>query len=217
MRSCRIIAAASCLGLLVALNATRAEAEESAAKNPPKIGDTIDNFAFHTFEGHDLKLTDVSDKGPVVLVVLRGFPGYQCPVCTQQVADLRKHVKDFKELGATVLLVYPGKADKLTEHAKEFLKDSKLPEPLVLVTDPDYQFAERSHLRWDKAGETAYPSTFVLGKDRKVYYAKVSKSHGDRAKTDMLLDVLRAKRASHAEGREIPQDSGNKVEVRPRR
>lgn len=211
MRSRRILAAASCLGLLAALNAARAQAEEAAAKNPPKIGDTIDNFNFHTFEGQDLKLTGVSDKGPVVLVVLRGFPGYQCPACTQQVADLRKHAKDFKELGATVLLVYPGKADKLTEHATEFLKDSKLPEPLVLVTDPDFRFVERSNLRWDKPGETAYPSTFVLGKDRQVYYAKVSKTHGDRAKTDTLLDVLRAKRASRAEGQEIPQDGSTKV------
>ena len=81
----------------------------------------------------------------------------------------------------------------------------------MLVTDPDYKFIGRTNLRWHKAGETAYPSTFVLGRDRKVYYAKVSKSHGDRAKTDMLLDVLRAKRASHAEGKEIPQDAGKRA------
>ena len=207
----RIQVVASCLALIVVLNVARAQAEDAPAKNPPKIGDTIENFDFHTFEGHDLKLTDLSDKGPVVLVVLRGFPGYQCPACTQQVAELRKHAKDLKDLGATVLLVYPGKADKLIEHAKEFLKDSKLPEPLVLVTDPDYKFIERSNLRWDKPGETAYPSTFVLGKDRKVYYAKISKTHGDRAKTDMVLDVLRAKRASRVEGKEIPQESGKKA------
>jgi len=170
-----------------------ARADEKGEKSPPKIGDTIDDYEFHTYDGKPLKLADASAQGPVVLVVLRGFPGYQCPVCTQQVADLRRHAKDFKDLGSTVLLIYPGKAEKLTEHAKDFLKNAALPEPIVLVTDPDFKFIARTSLRWDKPGETAYPSTFVLGSDRKVRFAKVSKSHGDRAKTEKLLDVLRAK------------------------
>ena len=195
----------------VAASVSRATADDSADKQPPKIGDTIPDFEFHTFDGRSLKLADVAAKGPVVLVVLRGYPGYQCPACTAQVADLRKHAEEMKKLGAAVILVYPGKAEKLAEHAKEFLKDSKLPAPLVLVTDPDFKFITAHNLRWDKAGETSYPSTFVLDSKRVVHSSKISHSHGDRAKAEEDLAVLRAMRAARATGQEIP----NSVPKRP--
>ena len=195
----------------------RLRAESASELHPPKIGDTIKDYKFRTIAGKELKLADAANKGPVVLIVLRGFPGYQCPICTKQVADLRKHAGDFKELGASVVLVYPGAADKLTDHAKQFLKDAKLPVPLVLVTDSDYKFIGLHNLRWNMAGETAYPSTFVLDTDHKVHFAKVSKSHGDRAKADEVLEVLRALRAAGSKGQEIPQDSGVPIEFQPRR
>jgi len=60
-----------------------------------------------------------------------------------------------------------------------------------LVLDPKYDFITPIGLRWDKKGETAYPSTFVLDKNRVVKYAKISKSHGDRAKAADILTALR--------------------------
>jgi peroxiredoxin len=126
-----------------------------------------------------------------VLVVLRGYPGYQCPLCSRQVADLRKHAEEFRELGASVLLVYPGSADELQKRAKEFLEGEKLPEPLRLVIDPDYEFTVRYGLRWNAPAETAYPSAFVLDEDRTVKYRKVSQTHGDRADTEELLEAVR--------------------------
>src|SRR5262245_8281993 len=75
-----------------------AHAEESA--KPPKVGDTIKEYKFQANAKHALSLTALAEKGPLVLIVLRGYPGYQCPACTAQVADLRKHADEFKELGA---------------------------------------------------------------------------------------------------------------------
>jgi peroxiredoxin Q/BCP len=194
----------SCV-VVATLGVVSARADESGDKEPPKIGDVIPDFEFRTFDGKGVKLADLASKGPTVLVLLRGYPGYQCPVCTKQVADLRKYADDFKQLGATVLLVYPGAEEKLTERAKEFLKDSKLPVPLILVTDPDYKFIELLGLRWNKPGETAYPSTFVVDARQKVHFGKVSHSHGDRAKTGDVLAVLRAMQAAGSKGVEIPQ------------
>ena len=65
-----------------------------------QIGDVAKDFEFQPLEGNKkLKLSALAKDGPVVLVVLRGFPGYQCPVCSQQVRDLREHAKQFAELG----------------------------------------------------------------------------------------------------------------------
>ena len=59
--------------------------------------------------------------------------------------------------------------------------------------DPDYKFTNAYHLRWDAKAETAYPSTFVIDAERKVQFAKVSKSHGDRASADEVLEALGTK------------------------
>lgn len=183
----------------VVLLSTNALSDETP--KPPKVGDSIKEYKFHANDNHDVSLKALTDKGPVALIVLRGFPGYQCPVCTAQVAELRKHATEFKELGSTVVLVYPGAVDDLQVRANQFLKDSKLPEPLVLVLDPKYDFIRPMGLRWDQKGETAYPSTFVLDKNRVVKYSKVSKSHGDRAKPKDILATLRSINAAEQKGK----------------
>ncbi len=92
-----------------------------------------------------------------------------------------------------MLFVYPGPADKLKAHAGEFAKGKDYPEEFQFLLDPDYTFTDAYGLRWDAKAETAYPSTFVLDGKRKVTFAKVSKTHGDRAKVDEVLKALNAK------------------------
>jgi peroxiredoxin len=155
-----------------------------------KVGDTAKDFEWESLDGQKVKLSQLAADGPVVLVLLRGFPGYQCPICSRQVADLRQHAADFQRLGAKVVLVYPGPASELKQRAEEFLKGIALPEPLVLVLDPDYSFTNLYGLRWEEPRETAHPSTFVLDRNRVVKFAKISQSHGDRAKASDVLAAV---------------------------
>ena len=156
-----------------------------------KVGDTAPDVEFQPLESDQkIRLSKFTERGPVVLVVLRGFPGYQRPICFRQMGDLVRHAEDFERLGAKVVLVYPGPATDLEVRAKEFLKDTQLPEPFVFVVDPDYAFTNLYHLRWDEPRETAYPSTFVLSRDRVVKFRTISFSHGDRAKSDDVLAAL---------------------------
>ena len=97
-----------------------------------KIGQTAKDVEFQPLKGAEkTKLSELTKDGPVVLVVLRGYPGYQCPICTRQVADLRSKADDFDKLGAKVVLVYPGPgpAESLKKLANEFLGDKDLPKP----------------------------------------------------------------------------------------
>lgn len=158
-------------------------------KSPPQVSESAPNFQLKTPEGKQVTLTNLQKEGPVVVVVLRGFPGYQCPLCSRQVGSLLKAAGDFKAASANVVFVYPGPAGQLKSKAKEFMKGTKLPEPFVLVTDPGYKFTNAYGLRWDAARETAYPSTFVIGKDGKITFALVSKGHAGRSKT---ADVVAA-------------------------
>ena len=74
---------------------------------------------------------------------------------------------------------------------KEFVKGKDYPSHLHVLLDPDYSFTNAYGLRWDAKNETAYPSAFVIGKDRKVTFAKVSKSHGGRVSATELLGALK--------------------------
>lgn len=164
---------------------------QTTAPTLPKVGEQAKDFSLKTLSNEKVALSELVERGPVVLVVLRGWPGYQCPICTRQVGELLQNAEAFAAADVTVVLVYPGPADDLGEHAKEFIKGRDFPEHFRFVIDPAYAFTNAWGLRWDEAGETAYPSSFVIGQDRIIRYAKVSRTHGGRAPTTELLDALK--------------------------
>jgi peroxiredoxin len=126
----------------------------------------------------------------VVLVVLRGFPGYQCPLCNRPVGELVKNAEGFAKAGVRVVMVYPGPRDVAQSKANEFVSDKSLPQHFTLLVDPDYQMVGRYNLRWDAPKETAYPSTFVMNRSGKITFAKVSDSHGGRSTAAEILAEL---------------------------
>ena len=125
-----------------------------------------------------------------MLVVLRGWPGYQCPNCDRQVGDLMRSAPQLKRRGVRMLFVYPGPDDQLKAHAHEFLQNKDWPSDFLLVTDPDYIFTNAYGLRWEAPNETAYPSTFIIDRDAKVRFAHVSKDHGGRVGSEEILKHL---------------------------
>ena len=160
----------------------------------PAVGAKAPDFTLSTPIGRPVQMSKELHGHNLVLVVLRGFPGYQCPYCEKQVHDLVEHAADFAAKNVTVLLVYPGPPADLDQHAKEFLaKQSGLPMNIVLVTDPDYAMTNAYGLRWNAPHEAAYPSTFILDRDRTIRFEKISHSHGDRLSVQDTLDHLAAK------------------------
>jgi thioredoxin-dependent peroxiredoxin len=176
------------------ISSTDIDAAEKAEL--PAVGKEASDFELAALGGKKVKLSAAVKEGPVVLVVLRGYPGYQCPVCSRQVSQFVGKAGEFKAAGAQVLLVYPGPAKELQQRADEFLKDRKLPDGFRMLLDPDYEFTNAYNLRWNAVRETAYPSTFVIDANRMIRYAKISMSHGDRAPVDAVLKALAAAKQS---------------------
>jgi thioredoxin-dependent peroxiredoxin len=182
--------------LAAVLCATTVRAQSPAAGNPsapPKPGDQAPDFELVSLSGKKVRLSTVARQGSVVVIVLRGYPGYQCPICSRQVRQFAERGKDFESARAEVLMIYPGPAYNLKERAAEFVRGRDLPDNFDLLLDPDFAFTNAWRLRWNAPRETAYPSTFVLGRDRKVRFAKISKSHGGRAAVNEVIAVLNAK------------------------
>lgn len=154
------------------------------------VGKNAFDFNLKTIQGNEIQLSEIFKSNPVVLVVLRGWPGYQCPICTRQVGSLVDNAGKFAEQGAVVIMVYPGPSDQLQEHAKEFTEDFKFPGNFYFTLDPDYSMINKYGLRWDATKETAYPSTFVVNKKGEIVYSKISTTHGSRANNDEILEAL---------------------------
>lgn len=167
--------------------ATRAET--------PELGKKAADFTLSTPDGRRLRLSELTAKGNVALIVLRGFPGYQCPYCQKQVHDFIANADKFAATGTQILLVYPGPAADVDQKAKEALaKQNPLPPNIHLVVDPDYVFTNQYGLRWDAPHETAYPSTFLIDRNGNVLFRKISRVHGERTTAeDVLSEVQRAK------------------------
>lgn len=189
-RLCVVLAVA--VGFVLSGSATVATA---AGPNPPKVGQKTPGFELPQM-GNDktLQLSDWQGDGPVVVVVLRGYPESQCPACSRQVGDLVRHAKTFKDLNAKVVFVYPGQPSLLEKHAEDFLGEQVLPEPFIMVRDPGMKMIDAWGLRWDAPRETSYPSTFVLTEDGKVAWSKTSETHRGRATSDEVLAAVKRSR-----------------------
>ena len=164
------------------------------AQSPgPKVGAKAPDFRLPDPGGKTVHLTELTKQGSVVLIVLRGFPGYQCPACNAQTGQFFAAAGKLQALNAQVVIVYPGQAAGLADHAREFLSDKSIPDGFHVVLDPDYALTNLYGLRWNAPRETAYPATFVIDDAGTIRFAKISKSHGGRAAVDEVLAVLGAK------------------------
>jgi peroxiredoxin len=164
---------------------------------PPAVTEKAPDFALKTPTGKTVRLSEMTAKGPVALVVLRGYPGYQCPYCNRQVQDFIQKADGFAAAGARMILVYPGPPQDLDGKANEFLADKKLPENFDLVLDPGYEFTNRYGLRWDAPRETAYPSTFLIDAQGTIFFSKIVKEHGGRTTAAEILDALPKRKAGN--------------------
>lgn len=164
-----------------------------AAKQLLAKGETAKDFQLHAIGGElsgNVQLSKVNQGGQVVVVVLRGFPGSQCPACTAQVGDFVNNADKFAAKNTRVLLVYPGPDSQLDQRADEFLHGTKLPAPLTFLLDPGYKFTNTYGLRWDAPRETAYPSTIIVDKAGKIKFVKISDSHRGRSSAAEVLAAL---------------------------
>lgn len=166
--------------------------QAAAPDKAVKVGDKAPNFDLPIVGTNDyIELKEEYADGPVAVVVLRGYPGYQCPFCSQQVGALINRARTLKKFASRVILVYPGEPSELERHAEQFIGSRAVREPLVLVRDPSMQMVDEWGLRWNAPRETAYPSTFVINKNGRVAWSKISESHAGRSTADEILRELK--------------------------
>ena len=110
----------------------------------PSVGGKTPDFSLSAVDGKKVRLSDLTSKSTVVLVVLRGYPDYQCPYCNRRAQDFIKSSQGFAMAGVRVVMTYPGSAEDLGARANEFWVDKKFLGNFDLLLDPATQ---NQHLR----------------------------------------------------------------------
>lgn len=167
-------------------------------------GDRVPAFTLPNANGEPVRLTDLLDRGPVVLNFYRG--GW-CPYCNLELAALQAQLPDIQALGASLVAVSPEQPDKAAgtraRHQLEFevLSDRgnrvsrqfglvfTLPESIRTIyasfgTDlPAYNGDDRFEL--------PLPATYVIRADGTIGYAFVDADYTRRMDPAEIIQVLR--------------------------
>jgi peroxiredoxin Q/BCP len=191
--SLRPLAAAAAV-VLAGVSVAPASAVPAAAvtqADRPSVGSPAPDFETPRLDGSPLRLSDLTKDGSVALLILRGWIGYQCPVCTRQVGDFLGRAADFQAAGASVVMVYPGDSSYVRERAGEFITGKTLPARYHYVQDPDRKIVNLYGVRWTAPDQHAYPSTFVIDRQGTTRFAYVGRNAGDRPAIDDVLAAVR--------------------------
>ncbi len=157
----------------------------------PEVGKKAPDFELSTLDDKKHKLSELVKEGPVVVIMLRGYPTYQCPLCSRQMAAFINASQDFNKRDTTVVFIYPDNANGVAQHSQEFIQGKKFPKNCLFLLDPDFKFTNSYGLRWDEERETAYPATFIIDQDQMVKSSKITRSHGGRTNPKDVLKELK--------------------------
>lgn len=145
------------------------------------VGDLAPNFMLKDQEGKDVRLSDLTDQGRVVLIFFRGK---YCLVCRASLRGLLTKLEDFKSSRVAVVAVGP----MTPEEAKGF----GLPFPVL--SDPDLEATKKYGLVHEKGmmnRDVPRPTTMLLDKDRRIRWMRAETSMRTRPDPEEIFEQLK--------------------------
>lgn len=170
-----------------------------------KLGEQAPSFTLPNFEGEAVSLQSVLAKGPAIVTFYRGS---WCPYCNLQLRALQARLKEFHNLGATLVAISPQVPDgSLSENEMNELD-------FIVLSDQSAKVASQygvawevpeflaEHMRVDRnldlekinngAGSVLpIPATFVLNKEGIVTWRYVDVDYRTRAEPDDIIEALK--------------------------
>ena len=183
-------------------------AASQTAENALAVGEIVPDFTLPNVTGDPVTLSDMLNKGPVVLNFYRG--GW-CPFCNLELQALQARLPEIKALGATLVGISPETPDNsltaIEKHQLEFevLSDvgNKTARKFGLLFTV-YEEMRPLYLKWgldvpavngDYSWELPVPATYVIDRNAVVHAAHVDKDYTKRMEPDDVLVALLAIRS----------------------
>jgi peroxiredoxin len=140
-------------------------------------------------KGGSIDFKQYRGKKNLVVVVMRGYPGFICPNCSAQTSRLISNYPEFTKRDAEVVVLFPGPTEHLNDYiatSRRQASDQEMPFPIVL--DENFAVVDRLGIR----GDLAKPSTYIVDKQGQVRFAYVGANSADRPSLKAMLDQLDA-------------------------
>jgi peroxiredoxin len=171
-----------------------------------RVGDKVDPFVLSEADGGEVVLTELVDRGPVVLLFFR-FES--CPACNAALHGYQETLAGpLRQLGATLVAISPQVAELLPaikrRHDLDFLvasdPDASLIDTFGIGFAPDEAEQGRSRQEGNDLGERLgtgrwtlpYPTTVVIGRDGVVRFVDVHPNWMVRTQAATIIDVVRS-------------------------
>ena len=178
-------------------------AASQTAENALAAGEMVPDFTLPNVTGDPVTLSDMLNKGPVVLNFYRG--GW-CPFCNLELQALQARLPEIKALGATLVGISPETPDNsltaIEKHQLEFevLSDvgNKTARKFGLLFTV-YEEMRPLYLKWgldvpavngDDSWELPVPATYVIDRNAVVHAAHVDKDYTKRMEPDEVIAAL---------------------------
>lgn len=175
-------------------------------ENAIKVGQTAPNFELPNPQGNTVSLSNLLEKGPVVVTFYRG--GW-CPYCNLQLRALQAKLGEIHALGATLVAISPQVPDG------SLTKDEISEMDFTVLSDQDANVASQygvawevpeflmEHMRVDRQldfekinnGNSTIlpiPATFVLDKNGVVTWRFVDVDYRTRSEPEDIIIALKA-------------------------
>jgi len=149
------------------------------------LGKPLPQTRFLSAAGDALDIDALCKKGPVLVVILRGFSGQVCLYCAAQTTAISKAIQRFEKSNIQVVVVYPGPVDAIPSflQAVRSLANDPLPMPVALDVS---LIAVRALGIEDNL---AKPTSLIIDTKGLIRYAYVGKTIADRPSVEELLTV----------------------------
>ena len=153
---------------------------QTARTEAIKVGDIAPDFTLSDNSGNQVTLSKAVKNAPVVLVFYRGS---WCPFCTRQLSDLRSLLKEDEKTRLYAISI--DAADKSAGLIKKIESDGKGKINYSFLSDPKANTIDAYGLRDprykdEKVDGIPYPTVYVVGKNRKIVWAKLEKDYKNR-------------------------------------
>jgi peroxiredoxin len=180
-------------------------AANNVGQSAPQPGERMPDFILPDEGGRLVRLTDLLDKGPVVLSFHRG---HWCPYCRLNADALAKIAPEVERLGAQIVAISPEKG----RYGAELKSYAKAPFPVLADINNGYAL-ELNLLFWvgdekRKAMEAGgfdiapyqgnetwmlpIPATFIVGRDGVVKARYIDPDYRKRMDLDEILAALKS-------------------------
>ena len=169
------------------------------------IGQKAINFVLPNHEGKLISLTDLLEKGPVVLTFYRGS---WCPYCNLQLKALQSRLAEIHALGAQLIAISPQVPDGS-------LSKNEIDEmDFIVLSDQDAEIASQygiawkvpefiaEHMRVDRGLDLEsinngngtilpIPATFIIGKNGIISWRFVDVDYRTRSEPEDIIKALK--------------------------